>query len=478
MVDYTAIKATSETLKTLLETDMDSLDSSDKIIIGRPKNEDGRKTRMYLFLFQVVENKHLKNDDNSRLWLDLFYLLIPYDKDEIQAHVTLGDAMRVFYDHALIHPHLRLKSKRNGTEVDILEKTLGDAVEKIKITPHPMTLEELSNIWNPLKEDLRLSVAYQVSVVQIDSDTKKRYPPPVRMRNISPIPFQRPQIFDVQPQRVHDGEILTVTGCNFSSENTVVMIGEEECIPLTIADHRITVAIPSSMFAGPHLVEIAIKPLPGKKFGFTSNQGVFILVPILNNIVVTGTLGNELITVMGHNLWSPGPPSVHPLLLISDQYIELNKDTMFLFSVEWDRLKDYLREDMWNEKVTNTTLMKKFSDNNCPLSPNAIIFSINDNQWKISDGSNAYLLEHIDSQFKIYSLTTIKIKGEFIAENIDEGKLPISLCPIRIKVNSVESTGSSIGTNKEQVWFYDKTRPSFKEKITSEEITMECQEYG
>lgn len=298
MVDYTAIKATSESLRKLLETGMKSLGNG-KITIGRPKNENGGNNRINLFLFQVEENKHLKNNDESRLWLDLFYLLTPYDDDDTQAQAILGDAMRVFHDYPIIHPDLKLKS--NGKEVEILEEVLRGAVEKIKITPYPMTLEDLSKLWNSLNGDFRLSVPYQVSVVQIDSEKEKPYHAPVRARNIDTILAGYPEIADIRPHRITIDEPLEIIGRNLYSEETKVKIGVKQCSPITNTNEKITVEIPSDLLPGPHIIEVVLKPIPEKDYLFSSNQGVIILVPMIEKVDLTD---NEMI-ITGTKLYAP-----------------------------------------------------------------------------------------------------------------------------------------------------------------------------
>lgn len=347
MVNYEAIAATSATLKNLLMSHMKS--KGVEITINRPV-EIGSNNRINLFLFQVTENKHLKSTNDSRLWLDLYYLLTPFGykqtnegsiPDETQTHVILGDAMRVFHDYPIIHPDLKLKL--NDDEVQILEDVLKDAVEQIKITPYPMTLEELSKIWTPIKGDFRLSVAYQVSVVQIGSKKEKLYPAPVRARHIDVFPFEHPEITEILPQGVCIGESITIHGRNFYSKNTIVKISGKPSEPLkpkNLTDDKIIVEIPSDILPGPHLVEVVLEPLPKKKFGISSNQGVFILCPMIRNITTIGDPRNEMVIITGTKLYDPGPPELKPILLIGDQSVELDELSPTKVKIKGNKLKE------------------------------------------------------------------------------------------------------------------------------------------
>ncbi|UCE38072.1 MAG: DUF4255 domain-containing protein [Thermoplasmata archaeon] len=167
MGNYEAIAKTSITLKKLLESQM----KTENVIatIGYPENASNNRNQINLFLFQVMENKHLKNDE-SKLWLDLYYLVTPFDKEETQKQALLGDAMRVFHDNSIIN-----LDTAYGSEKKYSKQKSKDSQEKIRITPHHMSFEELCKIWHSLKEVFSLSVAYQVSVLQIDSEEDNRF---------------------------------------------------------------------------------------------------------------------------------------------------------------------------------------------------------------------------------------------------------------------------------------------------------------
>ena len=255
VVTFEAIAATSKTLYNLLR---DKLKRTDVGITAlHPETKSDLTKRINLYLYQIEENKHLKNDDNSRLWLNLFYLVTPFDNSssnngfdgiDVQTQIILGDAMRVFHDYPIIHPSL---SPETGAVDEILDRRLKDSIEKIKITPQPMSLDDLSKIWTSIKGDLKLSVVYQISVVQIDSLKGKRYPAPVLSRNIDVIPLKSPFIKEISPHIACINDELKISGRNFFSDRTVVKIGDMECTPLSFTDEQILSAIPSNLSPGP-----------------------------------------------------------------------------------------------------------------------------------------------------------------------------------------------------------------------------------
>jgi len=51
----------------------------------------------------------------------------------------------------------------------VLDDATQDVTEELRIIFNQATLDELSRIWNTLREPYRLSVCYQVKTVRIDS---------------------------------------------------------------------------------------------------------------------------------------------------------------------------------------------------------------------------------------------------------------------------------------------------------------------
>lgn len=116
----------------------------------------------YFFLYQVVENIHMKNEDMRRMdnihlqhppmSLDLYYLLILYGSGR---NLVLGRVMQIFYDHSVM----------KGAELN-----LDNEDEEIKIIFNTISLDDLTKIWSAFKETgYALSVSYLITPVRIDS---------------------------------------------------------------------------------------------------------------------------------------------------------------------------------------------------------------------------------------------------------------------------------------------------------------------
>jgi hypothetical protein len=136
---------------------------------------DTPELKVYLFLYQVVENIYLKNEEPCRiddthlrqppLVLDLLYLVIPYAKSPSDEQKTLAGIMQIFHDNAITNV-----LKKNPDTLEYIETD-----EEIKIVFNPMSLDDLSKFWTIFHDvDYKLAVGYIVTPVRIDSTREVR----------------------------------------------------------------------------------------------------------------------------------------------------------------------------------------------------------------------------------------------------------------------------------------------------------------
>ena len=131
-------------------------------------------SQLNLFLYHVALDAALRNQDppgtrpgeNGRpaLALELSYLITAYgDADnELHADHLLGVAMLALHDRPLL--------RRSDIAAALPQSTgLEDQLERLRITPHPIPLNEVSRLWATFGTGYRTSVSYQVGAVLIDS---------------------------------------------------------------------------------------------------------------------------------------------------------------------------------------------------------------------------------------------------------------------------------------------------------------------
>ncbi len=140
--------------------------SAAAIVLSNPTDvQRDPANRLSLWLYQVTENEYVKNQLPTRstadnrtqeapLALNLFYLVTPFAGTADADQLVLGKIMQVFYDNAII-------AVRNVPDNDF---------EELRIVLCRLTLEELTRIWEALREPYRLSVCYQVRVTHIESE--------------------------------------------------------------------------------------------------------------------------------------------------------------------------------------------------------------------------------------------------------------------------------------------------------------------
>jgi len=318
MSGYTALNRVSTTLKTLLD---DRLDTGVDVTIAPPDAPAGaHPQRVNLYLYEVLEEAHLKNQEipgegypaaygHPPLSLRLHYLVTAFggsgDTADANAQEYLGDAMRVLHDFPVITPDLRVK--QNPAHPPILASDLLGEFEQIKITLLPSGLDELSKIWTAHPTvNYRRSVAYEVSVVQIESQRTRTQALPVKRRLVYAIPLQTPQIAEVfrQPPYYDEtrtaaaeiGETIRIVGTNLAagSGRTLVRIGDLSPISVSAPlNDRIDVAVPSTLTIGVHPVQVVHELDLGDPAqphqGFQSNVAALLVIPRATS-VPTGPL--------------------------------------------------------------------------------------------------------------------------------------------------------------------------------------------
>ncbi len=271
MADYTAIAGVSRSLRTLLRDRMIitatvTLAPPDVTVAG----VDGARVNIYLL--HVIESAELKNQPipntvppggygTPPLSLNLRYLVTTHSAIETQldadlnAQTLLGDAMRVLHDFGNQITSLAITNPVAGPVGEpILDSSLLDENERIRLTLHPTPLDDLSRIWSAFGEaNFRRSVLYEVTVIQIRTLTPVVRPLPVRQRRILMAIRERPVVLDayasVPPElskgerRIRVGDSVTIEATGTMMDKLYVRLGTLDPIrvPPTLLPLRLTV---------------------------------------------------------------------------------------------------------------------------------------------------------------------------------------------------------------------------------------------
>jgi len=217
MSNALSIAAVTATLRNLIDLELNA-DVAGTQVTTRPPGHarDGiNGNQVNLFLYHVAINPAWRNTDlpwrvrpgevaPGPLPLNLYYLLTAYsgeNDDDIDAntdpnrllgsHRLMGQAMRTLHDH----PVLQAEEIAAALPPDDLLDYPYDQVENVRITPQPLSLDELSKIWTGFQTGSRLSMSYEVSVVLIESRRPRRAALPVLRRG----PEDRGAAIDLGP---------------------------------------------------------------------------------------------------------------------------------------------------------------------------------------------------------------------------------------------------------------------------------------
>jgi hypothetical protein len=324
-----AIAATTRVLGDLIVQNINNADVGS--VLGNPpflttrspdQLESGAEelAQLSLFLYHVTYNQGWREVglpsrnssgapiDRPPLALDLHYLLVAYGGSDYIPQMLLGLGMQALHETPFLTKD-EISSVFSGplgaVDSALATAELADQVEMIKVTPEPLSTEDLSKLWTAFGGKFRPSAGYEATVVLIESTAsfqtalRVRQPP-----NLLVVQFSEPTITSVTPQSLPWAApplTLTLTGTNLTSQGTVVVFENNPSEPQTpqptgTGTTQVTVTVPT-LPAGINTLQVvqqmAIGAPPAKNI-LKSNVSLFYLEPVIRP---GPTPPNGLITV-------------------------------------------------------------------------------------------------------------------------------------------------------------------------------------
>ena len=274
-------------------------------------------TGVNLYLYQVTPCGTFRNADlptrstdghlmqRPQVALDLHYLLTFYGEEaQLEPQRLLGSVVRTLHARpVLTRQQIQQTLAVEPFKTLLARSNLAEAVELVKFSPIPLSLEELSKLWSVFFQTAyTLSVAYQASVVMIESDETPQAALPVRTRTLTVVPFRQPVIEQVMAQAGEEQPIvadstLVILGQQLHGDLTQVHIGGVDVIPQEVSETRLSLPLPAlpagTLRAGIQGVQVirplllSIPPVPHR--GVESNIAAFVLRPNLTAVSATST---------------------------------------------------------------------------------------------------------------------------------------------------------------------------------------------
>jgi hypothetical protein len=214
-----------------------------------------------LFLHRVDEHPELRNADYHLLRgtpdtlaapplsLTLRYLMTafaaPHEQlGEVPAQMLLGEAMRVFHQHPVV-PKAHL------------DEELEDSGVELRVMLVPIDPEEIGRLWGTGENPYRLSVQYEVSMVQIDPTPKANRPLARRVEKVGVpdvrAPYVPPVLTTATPLKGPVGSEVRIAGhylAGWRARVTLSGIALTDDEPLV--HDEIAVTVPAGLDPGFH----------------------------------------------------------------------------------------------------------------------------------------------------------------------------------------------------------------------------------
>lgn len=137
------------------------------IILSAPDSDIPSGARLSIYLFSIEPDAQLRNQRalsvgtagtiRAPLALRTHYLITPLLDDEELNQLMLGRVMQALHDKPAIE---------NATSLD---DSQGGGSAALRLAMEPLRLDDIARVWHAMGNDYRLSVAYQMQSVLIDS---------------------------------------------------------------------------------------------------------------------------------------------------------------------------------------------------------------------------------------------------------------------------------------------------------------------
>lgn len=171
MGDYPVIGDVSETLRSVIDAGLSSLVPPPTVEVHDLQGAiPTAPAHVTICLYDVTEDPSAKNRprrksagpagtfriDKPPMALLLRYMVTPWSGTRAADHQILGRVMQILYDGAIIHG-------------PALQGGLAGSSEALKITMAPIPLQERFWLWQAVQRAYRISVTYEVRVVNLDA---------------------------------------------------------------------------------------------------------------------------------------------------------------------------------------------------------------------------------------------------------------------------------------------------------------------
>lgn len=298
MSDARAIEAVTEAMRSIVDAGVKRVSAGARAIAAPPHEvPTSVEQRINVFLYRTDVDGALRNTDppatangevgRPALPLVLYYLLTPYapDGNDLVAHRLLGGALQA------LHSHERLSS---GDLADLAPfSDVSHQLEQVRISWQPLDERDMYSLWSVFQAPYRLSAAFEVRVVQIESRLRSRAPLPVLRRGsdgrgvavaADVVGAELDEVVAEKGQpATATGERVVLRGRGLGADEVTVLLGHPNlAAPLTVTpdragDRSVRFVLPPTMPAGLGSVWLRLHAAGGQ--ATTSNRVAIAVAP-------------------------------------------------------------------------------------------------------------------------------------------------------------------------------------------------------
>ncbi|HEX2202416.1 MAG TPA: DUF4255 domain-containing protein [Longimicrobium sp.] len=177
MSDYTVIRQVNDRLREVLFAGMTGeaaqyFTGPADIHVGSPRETAELQNKaLSVFLYQITEDPYMKNRPPVQngastqrippMALRFHYLITPFLRDPDGNALVLGKVLETMYDHATL----------------TLTDPVTQETEEVRVVYEALSLSDLAEVWEALREPYRVSVAYQLRVPKLESTRLRKAVP-------------------------------------------------------------------------------------------------------------------------------------------------------------------------------------------------------------------------------------------------------------------------------------------------------------
>jgi hypothetical protein len=315
MSNYLAVATVTAVLKELIEKSVQASGAISgagptfSVTTVRPSDRTNiTKRGVNVFLHHMTPNAPARNNDlptrrssgtlvqRPTAAIDLHYVITFHgEESRWEPQRYYGVVLRTLHAHPTLSRELVKRAiDAIGAVANfafIRESDLHRAVDQIRFTPAPLSLDELSKIWSSFYQtEYSLATVYTASPLLVEADETPQEALPVRVADVRTVTFAQPVIDRVR--RATDEPITALTtirieGERLRGELTRVLLDDVQYTGALDVEHAVvTATLPGTMYAGVHRAQIVhligFGTPPTFHRGVESNVAPFLLHPIVN----------------------------------------------------------------------------------------------------------------------------------------------------------------------------------------------------